>query len=45
MQILIADKPHEFVIHSLEDLGFAVFMDSSLKESLLNGAARQIPTF
>ena len=44
MRILIADKLAKFVIHSLEDLGFAVFMDSSLKEeSLLNELQRIDP--
>ena len=35
MRILIADKLADFVVHSLEGLGFAVFMDPSLKDDAL----------
>ncbi|MEC8380508.1 MAG: NAD(P)-dependent oxidoreductase [Myxococcota bacterium] len=44
MRILIADKLAEFVTHSLESLGFAVFTDSSLKaDSLLEEMKRIDP--
>ena len=44
MRILIADKLAEFVTHSLESLGFAVFADSSLKaDSLLEEMKRIDP--